>query len=213
VVYTPPRGAGLVEDLIDNLCDFINDDETYPIDALIKMAIAHYQFEVIHPFPDGNGRTGRMMNSHILVHKGWLDQPILYLSRYIIEHKNEYYSLLASVSQRGNWEGWILFMLDAVDAICIRAYRQINDIMDSKEATRHYIETNTKIQKAGELVENLYSLPYIKVRNLTDKKLYAENTARNYLNELTRLGVLTKQAYRGHDYYINRDLMRILAYA
>ena len=104
-----------MEEKLGNLAEFVNDDEAYPIDALIKMAIAHYQFEAIHPFRDGNGRAGRIFNINILTQKGLLDLPILFLSRYIIDHKNDYYSLLASVTQRGTWEAWILFMLKAIE--------------------------------------------------------------------------------------------------
>ena len=104
VIYTPPRGAVLIRSLLENLLSFMNDDIAYPIDPILKMAIGHYQFEAIHPFRDGNGRTGRIFNIHYLTHKGLLDYPILYLSKYIIEHKEDYYYYLAGVSQRGDWK-------------------------------------------------------------------------------------------------------------
>ncbi len=104
-VYTSPRGEGILEAKLSNLVDFLNDDRAYPLDPLLKMAIGHYQFEAIHPFWDGNGRTGRVANIHVLTQKGLLDYPILYLSRYIVEHKQKYCSALAGVSQRGDWSG------------------------------------------------------------------------------------------------------------
>src|ERR1017187_772582 len=115
VIYTPPRGKGIIEEKLNNLLEFINDDKEYPVDPILKMAIAHYQFEAIHPFRDSNGRTGRIFNIHFLTQKGLLDLPILYLSRYIIDNKDDYYSLLSGVSQRGGWQSWIRYMLKAVE--------------------------------------------------------------------------------------------------
>ncbi len=113
IIYTPPRGTGIVEKKIDNLLDFLNNDK-YEIDPLLKMTIAHYQFEAIHPFTDGNGRTGRIINLLYLVNQNLLSHPVLYLSKYIINHKEDYYHLLSGVTQRQAWKPWILFMLSAV---------------------------------------------------------------------------------------------------
>lgn len=117
VIYTPPKGRQLIIDKLNNLSDFINDDITYPLDPLLKLAIAHYQFEVIHPFRDGNGRTGRIFNIHILINRGLLDLPILFMSKYIIQNKSDYYSGLMGVSQRGDWKAWILYILDAIEKL------------------------------------------------------------------------------------------------
>ena len=115
VIYTPPRGGGILEEKIENLVSFINDDEQYNIDHLLKMAIAHFQFEAIHPFRDGNGRTGRVFNIHYLTSKGLLDYPILFLSRHILDNKDDYYHCIQGVSRRGAWKDWIIFMLRAIE--------------------------------------------------------------------------------------------------
>lgn len=210
-IYTPPRGKGILEEKLRNLVRFVNDDEKYPVDPLIKMAIAHYQFEVIHPFRDGNGRAGRIFNINILTQKGLLDLPILFLSRYIIDNKNDYYSLLASVTQRGKWEQWILFMLKAIEVTANLTFNKINDILASKEAIMQAIEMDTKIRKADQLVQMIFTQPLTKVSHLTDAKIYAEGTARNYLNELCELSILEKRTISGHHYYLNMELYRILS--
>jgi Fic family protein len=210
-IYTPPRGKGIIEEKLQNLANFVNDDSNFPIDPLIKMAIAHYQFEVIHPFRDGNGRAGRIFNINILTQKGLLDLPILFLSKYIIDNKNDYYSLLAGVTQRGSWEPWILFMLKAIEVTANLTFNKINDILASKEAMMEAIEADTKIRKPETLVQMIFTQPLTKVSHLTDAKLYAEGTARNYLNELCELGILEKRTISGHHYYLNLELYRILS--
>ncbi|WP_436517678.1 Fic family protein [Ekhidna sp. To15] len=210
-IYTPPRGKDILEQKLKNLLDFVNDDEKFPIDPLIKMAIAHYQFEVIHPFRDGNGRAGRIFNINILTQKGLLDLPILFLSKYIIDNKNDYYSHLASVTQRAMWERWILFMLKAVEVTANLTFNKINDILSAKEGIMEEIEAETKIRKPELLVQMIFTQPLTKVSHLTDAKMYAENTARNYLNELVDLGILEKRTISGHHYYLNLELYRILS--
>lgn len=210
-IYTPPRGKGILEKKLANLADFVNDDKKYQVDPLIKMAIAHYQFEVIHPFRDGNGRTGRIFNINILTQKGLLDLPILFLSKYIIDHKNEYYSLLAGVTQRGLWEAWILFMLKAVEVTSNITFNKINDILDAREGIIEAIRAETKIRRPDQLVKRIFMQPLTKVSHLTDEGIYAEGTARNYLNHLCELGILEKKTISGHHYYLNLELYRILA--
>ena len=212
-IYTPPRGRGILEEKLKNLLEFVNDDEKYPVDPLIKMAIAHYQFEVIHPFRDGNGRAGRIFNINILTQKGLLDLPILFLSKYIIDNKNDYYSHLASVTQRAMWERWILFMLKAVEVTANLTFDKINDILAAKEGIMEVIEHDTKIRKPDQLVQMIFTQPLTKVSHLTYEKIYAENTARNYLNELVTLGILEKRTISGHHYYLNLELYRILSEA
>ena len=128
IIYTPPRGAGVIERLLDNLLDYLNNDQLSDTDPLLKMCIAHYQFEAIHPFPDGNGRTGRILNLLYLVNKGLLNQPVLYLSKYIIVHKDDYYYNMGIVTQRGAWKPWILYMLDAVEKTSLLTNQLINNI-------------------------------------------------------------------------------------
>nr|WKN37597.1 Fic family protein [Tunicatimonas sp. TK19036] len=211
VIYTPPRGEGILEQKLENLLDFMNDDEHYAMDPLLKMAIGHYQFEAIHPFRDGNGRTGRIFNIHYLTKKGLLDLPILFLSRYIIDHKDDYYYKLSGVSQRDDWQSWLLYMLEAVRSTANLTYRKINDILQSKEAIYEAIKQQTSIQRPERMVELLFVQPYSTVKHFTSQNIYAENTARNYLNQLTELGVLDKRTVQGHHYYLNIDLYNILS--
>lgn len=212
ISYTPPRGEGVIEDKLDNLIEFVNDDEHYKIDPLLKMAISHFQFEAIHPFRDGNGRTGRIFNIHYLTKKELLDLPILFLSRYIMEHKDDYYSGLMGVSQRGDWKTWILYMLKAVEITSNITYQKINHILSSKENMLAYIKVKeSKIRKAEQLVDMLYTQPYIKVKHLTDAKLYSDGTAREYLNKLSNIRVLEKKNIEGHHYYLNQELYSILS--
>ncbi len=211
VVYTPPRGNGVLEPKLDNLAEFANDNDKYPADPLIKMAIAHCQFEMIHPFRDGNGRTGRVFNIHYLTQQGLLDYPILFLSKYIIDNKSDYYALLAGVSQRGAWEKWIVYMLRAIEVTSNITYNKINDIISAKDAILEEVSKSTDIRRPDQLIEAIFQNPYIKVKHLTDERIYAENTARNYLNTLAEMGVLEKRSIQGHHYYLNLELYRILA--
>jgi len=211
VIYTPPRGKGIIENKLNNLLEFVNDDGKYKVDPLLKMAIAHYQFEAIHPFRDGNGRTGRIFNIHYFTNKGLLDLPILFLSRYIMDNKDDYYSCLSGVSQRGNWQSWICYMLKAVEVTSNITYIKINDIITAKESILKAIETDTDIRMPGQLTEMIFTQPFTKVKHLTDKKMYAENTARNYLQTLCDMGILEKKTIQGKHYYLNLELYRILS--
>jgi Fic family protein len=209
-IYTPPRGAGILEAKLDNLLAFVNDDRTYPLHPLLKMAIGHFQFEAIHPFRDDNGRTGRIFNIHYLVQKGLLDYPILYLSRYIVEHKEAYYGALAGVSQRGDWQTWLLYMLKAVEVTANLTFDKINRILASRDAILEVVATHKKLRRPDQLVQKIFTQPITRVKHLTEDRTYAENTARDYLNKLVELQVLEKQTIRGNHYYINRELYSIL---
>lgn len=211
-VYVPPRGEGVIENKLDNLIAFANDEVGEFIDPLLKMAMAHYQFEVIHPFRDGNGRTGRVFNIHYLTRKGLLDYPILYLSRYINQHKDTYYATLAGVSQRGNWEAWLLFMMKAVEVTSHLTFQKINDIFNTREAILRELQRNAPIRRPEQLVQAIFTQPFTRVKHLTQSGMYAENTARNYLNKLTEMGVLERRTIGGHHYYLNLELYRILSY-
>lgn len=211
-VYVPPRGEGVIEKKLENLFAFINDDEKYKADPLLKMAIAHFQFEVIHPFRDGNGRTGRVFNIHCLVKKGLLDLPILYLSRYIHQFKDNYYSGLSGVSQRGDWTSWLLFMMKAVEVTSNLTFQKINDIISTKDTILHELQKHSSIRRPDQLIQTIFTQPFTRVRHLTDVGLYSENTARNYLNKLDEMGILEKKVIHGHHYYLNSELYRILSY-
>lgn len=209
-IYTPPRGEGILEELIENLIQFINQEQKQPIDPLIKVAIAHLQFEAIHPFRDGNGRTGRIFNIHYLVQSGLLDLPILYLSKYILNQKEEYYSNLAGVTQRAAWKDWLLFILKGIEVTSLDTFQKITDILNAKEAILQVLEKETSISRPESLLEAIFTQPFTKVKHLVDKKLYAENTARQYLNQLVELGVCEKREISGGHYYLNLELYRIL---
>ncbi|MDR7131345.1 Fic family protein [Algoriphagus sp. 4150] len=209
-VYTPPRGEGVVEAKMKNLMDFMNDDQTHAIDPLLKMAMGHLQFEAIHPFRDGNGRTGRLFNIHYLTQKGLLDLPILFLSKFILNHKEDYYAFLAGVTQRAAWKDWLLFMLKAVEVTSTDTYLKINDILAAKDSILEAVENETSISRPESLVEAIFTQPYTKVKHLTDKKMYAENTARQYLNLLAEMGIVERREISGGHYYMNLELYRIL---
>jgi Fic family protein len=212
VIFTPPRDLTIIQNRLDNLVNFLNNDEQFKIDHLLKMAIAHFQFEAIHPFRDGNGRTGRVFNIHYLTNKGLLDVPILFLSRYILDHKDDYYSGLMGVSQRGNWKNWLLFMLRAVESTSNNTFNKINDIVTAKDLILEHIKKDyQKLRKPEDLVEFLFTQPLTKVKHLVDAGIYAENTARDYLNMLCEMQVLEKKEIEGHHYYLNLELYRILS--
>lgn len=212
VVYTPPRGEKIILEKLNNLFDFLNDDEKYKIDPLIKMAIAHFQFEAIHPFRDGNGRTGRIFNINYLTHQGLLDTPILFLSRYILDNKEDYYSGLEGISQRGDWKFWILFMLTAIERTSEFTFHKINEIIEAKDNILAFLSKDSrKFRNLERLVEAIFTQPFSKVKHFTSQKIYAENTARSYLNRLVELRVLERKTIEGHHYYLNLELHRILS--
>ncbi|MCH7401538.1 Fic family protein [Belliella kenyensis] len=209
-VYTPPRGEGIIEAKMKNLVAFMNDEHTHKIDPILKMAMGHFQFEAIHPFRDGNGRTGRLFNIHFLTQKGLLDLPILFLSKFILDRKEDYYAFLAGVTQRGAWKDWLLFMLKAVEVTSTDTYLKINDILAAKDSILEIVEKETSISRPELLVEAIFTQPYTKVKHLTDKKIYAENTARQYLNILSEIGIVERREISGAHYYMNLELYRIL---
>ncbi|NGP89186.1 Fic family protein [Aliifodinibius halophilus] len=211
-IYTPPKGKEVLRKKLQNLVNFLNDDSIPPKEPLLKMAIAHFQFEAIHPFRDGNGRVGRILNIHYLTQAELLELPILYLSRYIIDHKQEYYDTLAGVSQRGDWESWILYILRAVDSTARLTYRKINEILEAKETILDAVEREQNFQRPGQLIDAIFVQPFTKVSHLTDADLYAENTARNYLNKLHEMGVVEKREIKGRHYYKNHELEQILSF-
>lgn len=210
IIYTPPRQSGIIETLLENLVDYLNDDEKYPVDPLLKMCVAHYQFEAIHPFQDGNGRTGRILNLLFLVNKGLLSQPILYLSRYIILYKDDYYYKLGAVTQLARWKNWVMFMLDAVEKTSKLTNRLIDDILSQMEATLEYGKEQIKWYNK-EINEVIFSQPYIKpqaIGELLGKT--SRTTLTKYMNELVQARILSTQKDGLEVYYLNDDLLRIL---
>ena len=210
IIYTPPRGEGIVETLMGNLIDFLNDDEKYGIDALVKMCIAHYQFEAIHPFHDGNGRTGRILNLLYLVQKKLLIQPVLYLSKYIIINKEDYYYHLGAVTQRGAWKNWILFMLDAVENTALLTSSLIDDIIKQMAETLAYGKARIKWYNK-EINEVIFSQPYCKPQNLAPVlQKTSRTTLTKYMDELVTAKILAPRRQGKEVYYLNEDLIRIL---
>ena len=196
-VYTPPRGRARIVALLQNLVDFL--DGPSDLDPLLRMAVAHYQFEAIHPFVDGNGRTGRILNILALVQAGLLEIPVLYLSRYIIHHKGEYYRRLRGVTENGDWEGWLLYMLAAVEETARWTTGRILAIRELFEATteRCRQELPGRVY-SKELVELIFTQPYVKIRFLVDAGIAERQAASEYLQELEKLGIL-KSERRGRE--------------
>ena len=208
-VFTPPQDPDEILSLLTDLEQFINDDSLCAADPLIKMAIAHHQFESIHPFYDGNGRAGRILNSLYLVAKGMLDQPVLYLSGYILIKKAEYYRLLQSTGDTDDWEPWLLYILKGVETTSkttvalIQAIRKVmNDYEDRirRELPKIY---------SYELLTNLFRHPYTKIEAVQDDLGVSRLTASKYLSALTEQGFVEKHRIGKYNYYVNRPLMQI----
>jgi len=209
VVYTPPQDYETILDLMKNLEQFINDNPVSDFDPLVKMAIIHYQFESIHPFYDGNGRTGRIINVLYLVMNRLLDLPILYLSRYIIENKGNYYKFLQEVRETGNWEDWILYMLNAVEQISKETLVLIGEIKKLMAEYKNILRNDYKFY-SHELLNNLFKHPYTKIEFLENDLGVSRITASKYLNKLAKDGLLRKEKLGTGNYYINERLTEIL---
>ncbi len=188
VIYTPPVGQALILEKLDNWAAFMQQQTD--IDPLVRMAIQHYQFEAIHPFVDGNGRTGRILNILFLVQLGLLDSPILYLSRYIIQNKAAYYRLLKLVTHEQDWTSWILFILDAVEETCTWTTDKIKSIRELMEHTGEFVQGRLPKTYTWELVEVLFKQPYCRIGNLVDAGIAKRQTASVYLKQLCDIGVL-----------------------
>jgi Fic family protein len=208
VIYTPPRGEGVIEGKIDNLLDFLQNENG--IDPLLKMAIAHYQFEAIHPFTDGNGRTGRILNLLYLVEENLLSHPVLYLSRYILENKDDYYHLLSGITQRRSWKPWLLFMMEAIEKTSKHTNQLIDSIIEQQEETLRFAKSKLKWY-TKEFNDLLFSQPYIKQKKMGEVlEVTSRTTLVKYAEQLTKLGIVST-IYEGKEvYYANNDLMRIL---
>jgi len=208
-VYEPPQSADEIQKLMQNLVAFINDDDLVNYDPIVKMAIIHFQFESIHPFYDGNGRTGRIINILYLVLQKLLDIPILYLSRYIIKHKGDYYRLLQEVRDHNNWESWILFMIKAVEETSLSTITIINDIKQDMMQMKNILRNKYKFY-SQELLNHLFKLPYTKIELLVDDLDISRVTASGYLNKLADDNIIQKHKLGKSNYYINPLLMETL---
>lgn len=208
-VYTPPRGKGVVEKKMAELLEFLNDDTKFPIDPLFKMAMVHYQFEAIHPFRDGNGRAGRILCILYMIQKQLLDLPILYLSSYILQNKDEYYQNLSGVTGTLLWKPWILYMLEAVSQTAEFTIDKIARIKNLMEKTQRILLDN-KLPVAKMDIPKLFEQPYIRPKNLLSDKVKSINTAKKYLTLMESLGLLSKEKIGKEFIWFNTDLMAIL---
>jgi len=208
IIYSPPCCKKVILEKLNNWIDFAKAD--IAIDPLIKMAILHYQFEAIHPFSDGNGRTGRVLNVLFLSKFGLLDSPILYLSKYINTYKNDYYSLLNDVTNSGNWTAWIIYMLTAVKETAIYTLKKVNNIYSLFQETLDKVQKEIPDVYSYELVSLLFEQPYCKIAFLVDKGIASRNTASKYLGALEKIGILKKEQSGNESLYINKKLYQLL---
>jgi Fic family protein len=208
VVYTPPEGEPLLRDLLANWERFLH--ETEDVDPLIRMAVAHYQFEAIHPFTDGNGRTGRILNLLFLLEQKLLDLPILYLSRAIIRQKADYYGLLLAVTTREAWEDWILYMLRAVDETARWTTERIHAVRQLMQQTAEYVRAEAYGAYSRDLVELIFVQPYCRIKNVVEAGIAQRQTAAVYLKQLSNVGVLREVKVGREKLFINPRLMRLL---
>jgi Fic family protein len=211
VIYTPPERQQALRDLLTNWERFLHDEVGAPeLDPLVRMAAAHYQFEAIHPFTDGNGRTGRVINSLFLVERGLLDRPILYLSRWIIAHKSDYYRLLLEVTRDGAWEPWILYMLRGIEDTARWTLAKIAAIRELTTRVAEHLRTEHRWLYDRDLIDVIFEQPYCRIRNVVKRGHVTRQTASTYLQGLTKAGVL-REVKRGREkLFVNTRLMALL---
>lgn len=208
VIYTPPVGEQLLRKMLANWECFLH--EQTELDPLVRMAVAHYQFEAIHPFADGNGRTGRVLNSLFLIQENLLTLPILYLSRYIIASKSDYYRLLLKVTQEQAWEEWIVYILRGVAETAAWTTAKIAAIRALSDHTRDYVRGRIPKIYSHELIDLIFVLPYCRIQNLDEAGIAKRQTASNYLKELATIGVLIEKQMGREKLFIHPRLMQLL---
>lgn len=208
VIYTPPAGETGIRDLLANWERFMHDNTE--LDPLIRMAVGHYQFEAIHPFGDGNGRTGRVLNSLFLIQEGLLNLPILYLSRYIIQHKADYYRLLHQVTAGQSWEEWLLYVLRGVEDTARWTTAKIAAIRALADHTAAQVREQLPNIYSRELVDTIFEQPYCRIDNLVEKGIAKRQTASVYLKKLVEIGILVEQQAGREKLFIHPKLMQLL---
>ncbi|TDH23976.1 Fic family protein [Segetibacter sp. 3557_3] len=211
IIYTPPQDFDTISTLMTNLETFINDDEMMDADHLVKMAIIHHQFESIHPFYDGNGRTGRIINILYLVQKNLLHLPVLYLSRYIIQHKNDYYRLLQRVRDTGEWEEWILFVLDGIEQTARESVFLIASIKNLMQQFKQTIRSDYPKMYSQDLLSNLFKYPYTKIEFVEKDLGVSRSTSIRYLETLVTARILEKVKVGRDNFYLNKELFKLLS--
>lgn len=207
-IYTPPTGETIIRDKLANLETFINEEKS--IDPLIKMALMHYQFEAIHPFSDGNGRTGRILLLLYLKIEKLLDTPAIYLSEYIIKNKTAYYVNLRNVTENEDWETWILYMLEMIEFTANKGLIRLNNVTKMMQIMADEVKKILPKIYSKDLIEILFKLPYTKRQYLIDAKLGTSKTVGNYLIKLENAGFLTSEKVGKEKLYLNHRLMAIL---
>jgi len=208
VIYTPPQGEEAIREKLFNLEEYINKDDD--VNDLIKLAVIHYQFEAIHPFSDGNGRVGRIINILYLVLKNYLDIPILFLSKYILENKNDYYVKLRNVTINNEWEEWILFMLEAIRQTSISSQQKIEKILNLMDETKKKIKEKAPNVYSKEFLDVLFSQPYVRAKNISAAEIVTEKTARTYLKKLESIQILKSVKCKNSTLYLNLPLLNLL---
>ncbi len=210
VIYTPPEGERLIRDKLKNLEAYIHSDDNQ--ETLVKLAVIHYQFEAIHPFADGNGRTGRIIHILYLVQQALLEMPILYLSKYIIENKADYYRLLRGVTERQDWEPWLLFMLDTVERTADFTRQRILEIRSLLDETLEKAKAELPPRVySKELIELLFHQPYCKVQFVVKAGIVQRKAAAEYLQEFENIGILKSQIIGKERLYLNTELFDLLS--
>jgi Fic family protein len=209
VIYTPPEGAERLRDMLSNWEQYLHAQDD--IDPLIRMAVLHYQFEAIHPFPDGNGRTGRVLNLLVLVEAGLLDLPTLYLSRHILRTRADYYRLLQSVTRDGSWEPWLLYMLTAVETTANWTNQRIRAIRALMENTSDHIKSTAPGIYSLELVQTIFAQPYARIAHLIDRGIAKRVSASRYLKQLSEIDVLREEKIGRDKLFINSKYMQLLS--
>lgn len=208
VIYTPPDGQQRLLDLLRNWETFANTQDD--LDPLVRMAVLHYQFEAIHPFLDGNGRTGRILNVLVLIQAGLLDIPTLYLSRHIVRTKGDYYRLLQGVTLRGEWEPWIIYMLTAVDTTATWTNNRIRAIRDLMAHTSDYVKAAVPSIYSQELIQIIFAMPYTRIGNLIERGIAQRVSASRYLKQLVAIGILREEKHGRDKVFIHRKYMDLL---
>ena len=210
VIYTPPEGEEVIREKLKNLEEYIHAENK--IDPLIKLAVIHYQFESIHPFSDGNGRTGRILCILYLIQQSLLELPVLYLSQYIINRKSDYYRLLRVVTEKSQWEPWVLYMLEAVENTAVQTKQKIIAIRDLMQQT--LLEAKEKLPGrvySKELIELLFKQPYTKVQILVDEGIAKRQAAADYLRECEKIGILKIHKLGKERLYLNLKMYKLLS--
>lgn len=211
VIYTPPCCEDIIRKKMAALEQFINSERDGQPDPLIKLALLHYQFEAIHPFADGNGRTGRILNNLYMVQQNLLPQPVLYLSAYIAEHKQDYYQLLRRVTEQGQWTHWILFMLTAIATTAQQTTKKIRELLRLKAETEITMKAVLQSSYHPDLLQLFFEQPYVKIETLVKRKLAHRQTASVYLKKLTAAGLLVPRKKGKTIYYMNQAFIDILS--